>query len=65
MEYVGNLCSPCLLREQPIVIIIVYTRLLICVPYGFIMRRKYFAGHFSACFITNSEYLTKVSKPVL
>ena len=28
-------------------------------PYGFIMRRKYFAGNFSACIITKS--LTKVS----
>ena len=39
-------------------IIVSHTRLIcICVPYGFIMRRKYFAGNFSACIITNSEYL--------
>ena len=33
---------------------------LLCVPYGFIMRRKYFAGNFSACVITNNEYFDKL-----
>ena len=31
---------------------------IICVPYGFIMRIKYFAGNFSACIITNNEFWT-------
>ena len=28
-------------------------------PYGFIMRRKYFAGNFSACVITNMNIFDK------
>ena len=32
-------------------------------PYGFIMRRKkIFAGNFSACIISNTEYLFDKSK---
>ena len=30
---------------------------IICVLYGFIMKRKYCVGNFSACIITNNEYL--------
>ena len=40
MEYVGNLCSPCPLCEQP-KRWIYSCKIIICVPYGFIMRRKY------------------------
>ena len=45
MEYVGNLCNPCLLREQPKGIV-GHTRLLYVCLVG-----KYFAGNFrlSAC----------------
>ena len=32
-------------------------KIIMCVPYGFIMRRKYFAGNFSPFIITNNEYL--------
>ena len=28
-------------------------------PYGFIMRRKYFAGNVCTCIISNSKYLSK------
>ena len=54
MEYVGNLCS-----QNGEFIIIGRARLLLYagVPYGFIMRRKYFAGNFSPRIIINNEYL--------
>ena len=43
MEYVDNLSNPCLLCEQPKRLI--YNcwphKTIICVPYGFTMRRKY------------------------
>ena len=44
MEYVGNLCSPCLLREQPKD----EHKTIICVAYGF-----------SACVITNKSIFDK------
>ena len=59
MEYVDNLCIPCPLHEQQkrrIYNCWLY-KTITCVPYGFIMRRKYFAGNFSAHVITNSGYL--------
>ena len=50
-EYVENLCSPYLLREQPKgeFIIVSHTRLL------YVCFMALFAGNFSACIITNNE----------
>ena len=30
---------------------------IICMPNSFSIRRKHFAGNFSACVITNNEYI--------
>ena len=59
MEYVGNLCIPCPLHEQPKKRIYNFWlhKTITRVPYGFIMRGKYFVGNCSACVITNSEHL--------
>ena len=41
-------------------IIVDHTRnTIVCVPYGSIMRRKYFAGNFSACIITTMNISDK------
>ena len=53
MEYIGNLWSPCSLHEQAKggFITFGHTRLLIMYvyPFGFVSRRKPFAGNFSMC----------------
>ena len=64
MEYVGNQCS-----QNGEFIIIGRARLLLLlyagVPYGFIMRRKYFAGNFSPRIIINNEYANNMPDIIL
>ena len=51
IEYVGNLC----MRSQKGDTIFLGS--ITCVPNSFSIRRKHFAGNFSACVITNNEFI--------